>query len=381
MYGDHWDGTSINVEDHARALEIATNEAFDLKVQLDVMNREMEPLRVAAVREEDTKRRLDEALLENEEQTDEIERQQQMLEILQAELENMQGRAADTERLRDRAVQMSQKEGARLLFYFFSRLVTRSMVFGFSLWRGAVIDRASWRLGMARRASFAGCAVPSAAKAPQKSQKTVGTQTHTMKGYPMSKPQRAANNEAREPSCEVNPVETKTSEVSPESPRPSMSPRAVKYSNEMEQQYLALKQQWKESSSTLKSRHVNHDATSSPERSLSASAPPPAAKEGVIRQDVLGRQDALGRFASLDLSATDNPGAKAGDKVVSEAKAAPISPGLAPVPPNSTRRGSASTLLPVELHSQNMASIPSIKEAVRSMLSTRGRRRSVDYTK
>jgi hypothetical protein len=116
----------------------------------------------------------------------------------------------------------------------------------------------------------------------------------------------------------------------------------------MEQRYQALKEQWKHSSSTLKLRQ---------DRAVRNAETPQAGietSEGVP-------------------SALDSEGVIAEEMSQSEPEAGGID--------GRPRRPSSSTLLPAELNTQNMASIPSIKEAVRSMLSTRGRRRSADYSK
>lgn len=174
---DVCESASVNVLDQERALEIARSEVFDLRVQLDIATREVEPLREAAYREQALADELEDVKGMAQEQAEQIERQAAMLEILQAELEVMQKREYDTGMLWKSYLKTRQAEACRIICVLYDRDRERILISGFNLWRGVVIDRASFRLGMARRACFAGCAVPTPVIKQRPIRREVGTQT------------------------------------------------------------------------------------------------------------------------------------------------------------------------------------------------------------
>merc|ERR1712072_1562185 len=99
-----------------------------------------------------------EAALEDRER--DLQRSETQVAILQAEVEQVHSTLQDTENLRTSHILARQSEGFRVLNTALTLVRRRRAIEGFFTWRACVIDRAAWRLGMARRAAFAGNAVP-----------------------------------------------------------------------------------------------------------------------------------------------------------------------------------------------------------------------------
>eukprot|EP00658_Telonema_sp_P-2_P048189 TRINITY_DN36670_c0_g1_i1.p1 TRINITY_DN36670_c0_g1~~TRINITY_DN36670_c0_g1_i1.p1 ORF type:complete len:193 (-),score=27.13 TRINITY_DN36670_c0_g1_i1:342-920(-) len=156
------------------------------------------------------------------------------------------------------------------------------------LWRGAVIDRASFRLGMARRACFAGCPVPTRSRTSvHRIRREAATQTvpsgeliHLEQAVKVMtrtgelKTPVPTNSKVTLPSLDLDldleqhlqqkPALGEERIFRSPSPRVALSPRALRLSREMETQYL----------STLKEQGGQAEA----------SEPNPMAEEGELKE-------------------------------------------------------------------------------------------------
>merc|ERR1711990_559347 len=92
-----------------------------------------------------------EALLEDRET--QLHSSEAKVAILQAEVEQVHHSLEEMEQRQASLLLSRQSEGFRILHLVWQTAQRRLTFEGFFTWRACVIDRAAWRLGMARRAA------------------------------------------------------------------------------------------------------------------------------------------------------------------------------------------------------------------------------------
>jgi len=172
---EYTSGYSLAEQD--RMVDELQSEVFDLKMQMNAQAAELQRLSNAERERAEMEAALLRAEADLEERDMALQSAETKVAILQAEVEQAHSDLEETENLRSSHILARRAEGFRILDSLLSRCRRQFIFEGFFMWRACVIDRAAWRLGMARRAAFAGNTVPPPPRRKAVAVRELGTQT------------------------------------------------------------------------------------------------------------------------------------------------------------------------------------------------------------
>jgi len=172
--------SSYSIAEQDQAVNALRSEVFDLKMQMSAQAEELRRLSNAEQERNEMEDALNRAEAILEDRDVDLNRAETRVAILEAEVEQVQHSMEEMQDRQAALILARQSEGFRILRTAVRNARSKLFFEGFFTWRACVIDRAAWRLGMARRAAFAGNTVP---PPPRKTGKIPGYDAATQTTY------------------------------------------------------------------------------------------------------------------------------------------------------------------------------------------------------